>query len=231
MAKLSVEARMSIKVLTDKGVSNLEVARLLGVGEGCVRYHRHRQAAGAVDGRSHQVRKAAAFQPAIDAWLAARGEAAPDNVAELHAWLMAEHGYPGSLRSLQRYVREAYPPPPKRARRRVETPPGAQAQADWAVSPRVWVGGRQEDLLAFEMLLSWSRYSAVVWSRRKHALAWLSVHNLSTGRPAGIICPGMARDGRGRQGGITRHDDPGQLSRALQSRSRDRLSSRALPFP
>ncbi len=186
MAKLSVEARMSIKVLTDKGVSNREVARLLGVSEGCVRYHRRRQAAGTVDGRSHQVRKAAAFQPAIDAWLAACGEAAPANVAELHAWLMAEHGYPGSLRSLQRYVREVYPPPPKRARRRVETPPGAQAQADWAVFPRVWVGGRQEDLLAFEMLLSWSRYCAVVWSRRKHALAWLSVHNEAFRRLGGI---------------------------------------------
>ena len=74
MAKLSREARMSIKVLTEKGVSNREVARLLGVREGCVRYHRRRQAVGAVDGRSRRVRKAAAFQPAIDAWLAARGE-------------------------------------------------------------------------------------------------------------------------------------------------------------
>jgi len=125
MAKLSEEARMSIKVLTDKGVSNREVARLLGVSEGCVRYHRRRQRAGALDGRSRQVRKAAAFQPAIDAWLAARGETVPGNVAELHAWLVSEHGYPGSLRSLQRHVRETYPPPPKRARRRVETPPGA----------------------------------------------------------------------------------------------------------
>ena len=186
MAKLSREARMSIKVLTEKGVSNREAARLLGVSEGCVRYHRRRQTAGAVDGRSRQVRKAAAFQPAIDAWLAARGETVPGNVAELHAWLVSEHRYPGSLRSLQRYVRETYPPPPKRARRRVETPPGAQAQADWAVFPRVWVGGCQEDLLAFEMQLSWSRYPAVVWSRRKHELAWLSVHNEAFRRLGGI---------------------------------------------
>ena len=82
MAKLSREARMSIKVLTEKGVSNREVARLLGVSEGCVCYHRRRQTAGAMDGRSRQVRKAAAFQPAIEraqiktlatcAWLRAR---------------------------------------------------------------------------------------------------------------------------------------------------------------
>ncbi|HHL45734.1 MAG TPA: hypothetical protein ENJ24_04115 [Gammaproteobacteria bacterium] len=43
VAKLSEEARMSIEVLTDQGVSNREVARLLGVSEGCVRYHRRRQ--------------------------------------------------------------------------------------------------------------------------------------------------------------------------------------------
>ncbi len=186
MAKLSREARMSIKVLTEKGVSNRETARLLGVSEGCVRYHRRRQAAGAIDGRSRQMRKASPFQSAIDAWLTARGEAVPRNVAELHHWLISEHEYPGSLRSLQRYIREAYPPPPKRARRRVETPPGAQAQADWAAFPRVWMGGRQQDLLAFEMQLSWSRYPAVIWSTRKHELAWLSVHNEAFRRLGGI---------------------------------------------
>jgi len=67
---------MSIEVLTDKGVSNREVARLLGVSEGTVRYHRRRQATGAVDGRRRQVRKAAAWREAIECWLAARGEAA-----------------------------------------------------------------------------------------------------------------------------------------------------------
>lgn len=186
MAKLSMEVRMSIKVLSDKGVSNREVARLLNVSEGTVRYHRRRMVAGAVDGRRKQVRKAAVFRAAIDAWLAARGESAPSNVAELHHWLVSEHGYPGSLRSLQRYVRESWPPPPRRARRRVETPPGAQAQVDWAVFPKIWIGGHQRDLLAFEMQLSWSRYPVVIWSLRKHELAWLAVHNEAFRRLGGI---------------------------------------------
>lgn len=177
---------MSIKVLTDKGVSNREAARLLGVSEGSVRYHRRRQASGAADGRGRQPRKATLFQPAIDAWLVARGEEVPHNVAELYHWLVTEQGYAGSLRCLQRYVRAVYPPPPRRARRRVETPPGAQAQADWAVFPQVWVGGRAQDLLAFELQLSWSRYPAVVWARRKHELAWLSVHNEAFRRLGGI---------------------------------------------
>ncbi|WP_376693608.1 hypothetical protein [Wenzhouxiangella sp. EGI_FJ10409] len=43
---------------------------------------------------------------------------------------MAEYDYAGSLRSLKRYVSANYPPPRQRARRRIETPPGAQAQID-----------------------------------------------------------------------------------------------------
>jgi len=186
VAKLSWEARMTIRVLSEKGVSNRETARLLGVSEGTVRYHRRRQAMGAQDGRSLQQRKAAAFRPAIEAWLKAREESSPSNVAELHQWLVDEHGWTGSLRALQRYVRDIWPPPPRRARRRVETPPGAQAQADWAVFPGVWIAGRQQDLLAFEMVLSWSRYPALVWSLRKHQLAWLSVHNEAFRRLGGI---------------------------------------------
>ena len=226
MAKLSWEARMSIEVLTDKGVSNREVARLLGVSEGTVRYHRRRQATGAVDGRRRQVRKAAAYREAIECWLAARGEAAPANVAELHAWLVAEHGYGGSLRSLQRYVREAWPAPPRRARRRVETPPGAQAQADWAVFPGVWVGGRRQDLLAFELQLSWSRYPAVVWSDRKHELAWLAVHNEAFRRLGGI--PACVRIDNERTA-VVRGAGPGARSTRPTGSMPGRCASTSMP--
>lgn len=99
MARLSREDRMTVQALSDRGQSNRELARLLGVTEGAVRYHRRRQAQ-AADGP------------------------APTNVAALYAWLVAEHDYPGSLRSLQRYVRRVFPAPARRARRRVETPPG-----------------------------------------------------------------------------------------------------------
>src|SRR5690606_3464284 len=61
--------------------------------------------------------------------------------------------------------------------RRVETPPGVQAQADWVHYPRGWVGGRQRSLLAFTMQLSWSRYAVMVCSERKHPLAWLRVRS------------------------------------------------------
>ena len=73
--------------------------------------------------------KATRFEDAIASWCEAQTDDAI-NLAELHEWLVAEHGYDGSLRSVQRFWAKHYPAPAIRARRRVETPPGAQAQAD-----------------------------------------------------------------------------------------------------
>ena len=128
-----------------------------------------------MDGRSGQQPVAARFHTAIDAYVSASGEESPSNVAALHAWLVAEHDYPAGLRSVQRYIRRAYPAPARRARRRVETPPGVQAQADWASFPWVWVGGTRRDLLAFRLTLSFSRAWALVWSERKHLLACATI--------------------------------------------------------
>ena len=46
-----------------------------------MRYHRRRDEAGALEGRAHQVHRAAQFREAIDASLEAADEAAPSNVA------------------------------------------------------------------------------------------------------------------------------------------------------
>ena len=173
MAKLAGEDVVTLETLAARGVPNREIARLLKVSEGSVRYHLRRKVQGASDGRANQARRAEAYREAIDTYLDALRESAPSNVADLHAYLVREHDYPGSLRSVQRYVRATFPPPKIRARRRVETPPGAQAQVDWAHFPGVLLGGRSVDLLAFSLVLSWSRADVLVWSRSKDQLAWL----------------------------------------------------------
>jgi hypothetical protein len=83
-----------------------------------VRYHRERLAVGAVDGRSRQMHCAAGMFAAISHWIERQGAA--QNLAALHDWLVAEFDYPGSLRSVQRYVAAAFPLPARRlpARRR-----------------------------------------------------------------------------------------------------------------
>ena len=169
---------MTLKHLHERGLGHAAIAQTLGVTEGAIRYHLRHSAAGATDGRAQQPHKAAAYRAAIEAWLAAHaGASGPVNLAALHDWLVEEHDYPGSLRSLQRYFRAAFPKPRRRARRRVETPPGAQAQVDWAHFPRVWVGGDQIDLLALHLQLNHSRHAATIWSTSKDQLAWQHAHN------------------------------------------------------
>ena len=185
MAKLNEEARMTIKTLAQKGLSNRETARLLGVTEGAVRYQRQRMEASTPDGRSQRRGQADAYADIIETWREALSGGAL-NLAELHEWLVCEHDYKGSLRSVQRYWKKTYPAPKLRARRRIETPPGAQSQVDWAHFPGVIVRGRRTNLLAFRMVLSHSRYGVVVWSHKKDQLAWHRCHNEAFRRLGGV---------------------------------------------
>ena len=185
MGRLDREARNAMAVLLDRGHTKSDVARLLGVSEGTVRYHDRRMREGAVDGRSRQQGVAGAYAAAIAHWRELQGAGAV-NLAALHAWLVREHGYGGSLRSVQRYWRRTYPAPAIRARRRVETPPGAQVQVDWAHFRGVQVGPDRVDLVAFHMVLSWSRKEAVVWARSKDMLSWLACHTAAFERLGGV---------------------------------------------
>ena len=188
--KLEREARMTIQCLAERGQSRRRIAGMLGVSEGTVRYHLRRAAEAAVDGRSLQAFVAEKYAGAITAYLESVDEG-PVNLAALFDWLKSEHEYTGSLRSLQRYFRRRYPKPAKRARRRVETPPGAQAQLDWADWPRVRIAGREVYAYEFHMKLSFSRFGARVWAPRKDQLSWKSVHNDAFRRIGGV--PAVAR--------------------------------------
>ncbi len=172
MGRLAAEAKTTITFLARKGHSNSEVARLLVVTEGAVRYHAKRTAAGAVDGRSNQRSKAEPFAVAIADW---RSQQEGDGVSlpALYAWLRDGHGYEGSLRSVQRYCKRVFPAPAIRARRRVETVIGTQAQVDWAEFPMV--------------PLSWCRKRAVIWSRSKCMLSWQSCHLSELQRLGGVL--------------------------------------------
>ena len=88
MAKLGLEARMTIQELARRGVSGRQIARTLEVTEGTVRYHRRRHKTGAVDGRSQQAFLASGWHGQIAGWLATC-EAAEEavNLVVLHAWL------------------------------------------------------------------------------------------------------------------------------------------------
>jgi hypothetical protein len=84
-------------------------------------------------------------------------------------------GYAGSLRTLRRYL-ESLKPERERLRRlsvRFETPPGKQAQADWAYCGRFPdAAGRLVPVYAFVMVLSFSRMLYVEFTSSMK-LPWL----------------------------------------------------------
>lgn len=176
---------MTIGVLHERGLSNRAIARQLGVHEHAVRYRLARMTSGARDRRAERPRAIEPWAAAIAHWMASAAERGVNLVA-LDAWLRAEHGYTGSYKAVQRFVRARYPKPRVRVRRRVETPPGAQAQADWAEFPRMRVAGETVALHAFHLVLSHSRAEAVVWSERADQLGWLAVHNAALRRLGGV---------------------------------------------
>lgn len=197
-AKLMPEEIVTLQVLKLKGQSNVQIAHTLGVSEGTVRYHVRR--ADTPDGRHNKPRQADALADVIDHWLdQARDELAakdkdvcdlgfprPANVHALHDWLCQEHGYQGSYKSVLRFVRARYPRPRLRPYRRVETPPGAQAQVDWGEFQGLDVGAGPQKLYAFVLVLSHSRKEALVWSLGTDQLCWHKAHNEAFRRIGGI---------------------------------------------
>ena len=180
---LSKELRMTIRALSKRGCSRRGIARAARVSERQVRYELRREE-GRRDRRA-KVERASSLEGVIQEWCGGVKEGRALNATALHEHLVTEHGYVGSLRSVQRYLRRRLGSGRVRARRRVETPPGAQAQADWAHAPRMWVGGRQ-GVYGFVLRLSYSRKNAVVWSERKDTLSWLWVHGQAFLRLKGV---------------------------------------------
>ena len=197
--QLTPEDIVALHVLKKQGQSNREIARTLQVTEAAIRYHLRRQ--GKSDGRANKPRTADAFAEVIEEWLRQdmiqEGAKLPDdvidlayprpaNVHALHDWLRQEHGYEGSYKSVLRFVRAKYPMPRRRPFRRVETPPGAQAQVDWGEFDNIDVGAGKQKLYAFVLVLSHSRKEVLIWRPGMDQLNWLHAHNEAFRRIGGV---------------------------------------------
>ena len=101
---------MTLQVLKQKGESNRGIARQLGVAESAVRYHLRRQSAGATDGRKKQsLIQRLELVGVVEHWWQHQLEMLPagrsPNINGLWLFLKAEYEYPGSYKSVQKYVR------------------------------------------------------------------------------------------------------------------------------
>lgn len=175
--RLTTEEVVTVLTLAKRGLSNRHIAKQLGITEGAVRYQRKKAERDQPDGRAKTF-KVAHHADIIEHWITDRQDRdRPINVRELYEVLVEQHHYDGSYKSVLRYVRAHYPKPRIRTWRRVETPPGAQAQTDWGEFPRVTLGRDNLDLHAFIMVFSHSRMTALIWSRAEKLLDWLTCHN------------------------------------------------------
>jgi transposase len=192
--KLLKEEIVTMEILRQQGESNQDIANRLGVSEGTVRYHLRRRTMQALDGRfKPSLIEEQKLVEVVDHWWKAKHEELPNdrapNVKELWEFLTNEYRYTGSYKSVQKYIANRFPKPPKRPFRRVETPPAAQMQSDWMdvqVRFRTSQGVELMTMHGFVMTLSHSRKAVVIWSERMDQLAWHHVHNEAFKRIGGI---------------------------------------------
>ena len=172
-----------------RGVSVRGAAAQLGVTEGALRFRLKRLALEARDGRRDRVSALDGYERAVELVLDALRETAPAGRPVqgrlVYEALVRDHGYPGSYPALIRYLRRARGTPEVRAVRRVETPPGIQAQHDW-FDQLVELAGERVMLHGLLGTLAHSRGTFVWMSRRMSQVAWQAGHGALFQRYGGV---------------------------------------------
>lgn len=181
MAKLRRVHVMVAQEMIARDVSIRQAAAQLGVDESTLRYHLHRPA-NAPDGRRERTSVMDGWGERVGAVLTRFGDArvTEGGTTRVEAQtvfdvLVREFQFRGSYQAVRRYLRRAYGRGPVQALRRVETPPGVQAQHDWFEWPGV-VAGEAGPLYGLIGTLSSSRATFLWASRTMTQLAWQTGH-------------------------------------------------------
>lgn len=185
MAKVRRAHVMIAREMIDRDVPVRRVAAQLGVDESTLRYHLERDP-NAPDGRRARATALDGWEERVRAVLERFGDrrvsvrtsetgasACPSRV--VYDILVREYGFPGSYQAVRRHLRRQFGPPAVQAVRRIETPPGVQAQHDWFEWEGV-VGGERRRLYGLIGTLSHSRATFVWVSRTMTQLAWQAGH-------------------------------------------------------
>lgn len=193
-----------------RGVSIRQMARQLGVHEGALRYRLKRsQEAERPDGRSQKSTSLDGYEDAVHTALERLGDVRvtgetkgrPAQARQIYDVLVRDHGFTGSYKSVVRHLVRRYGRAPVRALRRVETPPGVQAQHDWfEVEARiqgenrrlpVMVGTLSHSRARFPWLsqstdqLAWHTGHVEIFRRYGGVPLWVRIDNLKTGVASG----------------------------------------------
>lgn len=181
MARLRQEHLMVAREMVGRDIPVRQAARDLGVDESTLRYHLARPE-DAPDGRRERASVLDGWEARITAVLERFddprvGGQAMDRIeaSVVHGVLRREFGFTGSYQAVRRHLTRHYPARPVRAMRRVETPPGMQAQHDW-FDVVVRIGGTRRSLHGLIGALSHSRARFVWLSPVMDQLAWQTGH-------------------------------------------------------
>lgn len=190
MAKLGRTHVMIAHEMVDRSVSVRQVAVQLGVDESTLRYRLSRPL-DAPDGRSVRPTALAGWEERVDAVLTRFGDArvVPEGSGHcqaqlLHEILQREFHFAGSYQSVRRYLKRRFAAAVQ-AIRRVETPPGVQAQHDWFDFEGV-IAGERRPLHGLIGTLSHCRASFVWVSPTMTQLAWQTGHLALFARYGGV---------------------------------------------
>jgi transposase len=181
MARLRQEHLMVAREMVARDVPVRQVARQLGVDESTLRYHLAREE-DAPDGRRERRSVMEGWEEHVVAVLTrfadprVGGQATTRiETSVVHGILRREFGFCVSYQSVRRHLERHFAAPPVQAVRRVETPPGVQAQHDW-FDVTVRIGGVALGLHGLIGTLSYSRARFVWMSPSMTQLAWQSGH-------------------------------------------------------
>jgi transposase len=113
----------------------------------------------------------APYRDQMKAWLDE-----PDMTMKQVWRLLRERGISSSYSSLKRYIRAHLQPRTPRVTIRLETPPGRQAQVDFASARVSFRDGVTRHLWLFIMTLAYSRHRFVRFVEHQNATSWIDCH-------------------------------------------------------
>ena len=180
MPKLLPEQVDFIIMMKKVKYSNCEIARILGVTEGAIRYRIRRRESGAEDGRKNKSSAVDRYKALIEMWIEDyKNERHCPTLKALYDMLVKHHGYKNSYDAMRRYVRKNFPEfYRKGVSIRLKAPPGSLLQVDWKEDVKVQLGrwGSWVSVQAMCFVLGFSGKPVVIFRFKKDIEAFISAH-------------------------------------------------------
>ncbi len=151
--------------------TNSELARILHVTEGNIRYWRKKVKNGYRDRRKEKASGVSRYDEIIVEWIRSNIKSPRrETVKILYEMLVEHHGYELSYDALRRYIKKHHPEVMEKPKRiRIETPPGVLMQLDWKedIKVQMYRAGNYEIRNLLLGVMGFSRGTAAVVSRKR----------------------------------------------------------------